>query len=50
MSRKKRFSRLRTDRRRYIGKAQVGNGRLRKKHNIGNIRYGMWKCRKNWMN
>ena len=34
----------------YIGKAQVGNGRLRKKHNIGDIRYGMWKCRKNWMN
>ncbi len=34
---------------RYTEKAQAGNGILRQKHNIGNIRYGMWKCRKNWM-
>ena len=49
MSRKKRSSRFRTDRRRYTEKALAGNGILRQKHNIGNIRYGMWECRKNWM-
>ena len=49
MSRKKRSSRLRTDRRRYIEKVLVGNVRLTQKHNIGNIRYGMWKYRKNLM-
>ena len=49
MSRKKRFSRLRTDSMRYTEKAQAGNGILRQKHNIGNIRYGMWKYRKNLM-
>ena len=48
MSRKKRFSRLRTGSRRYTEKALAGSERLRQKHNIGSIRYGMWKCRKNW--
>lgn len=49
MSRKKRFSRLRIDSMRYTEKVQAGSGRLRQKNNIGNIRYGMWKCRKNLM-
>ena len=41
MSRKKRFSRLRTDSRRYTEKALAGNGRLRQKHNIGSdMAYG----------
>ena len=44
-----RFMRLRTDSMRYTEKALTGNIALRQKHNIGNIRCGMWKCRKNWM-
>ena len=48
MRKKIRFSRLRIDRRRYTDKAQVGNGILRTRNNIVSIRYGMWKCRKNW--
>ena len=47
VSRKKRFSRLRTGRRRYTEKALAGNVALRQKHNIGNIRYGMWEYWKN---
>lgn len=49
MSRKKRFSRLRADRRRYIENALAGNGRLRQKHYIRSIRCGTLACRKNWM-
>ena len=48
MSRKKKFSRLRTDSMRYTEKALAGSGRLRTRNNIVSIRYGMWKCRKNW--
>lgn len=41
---------IRTGRRRYTEKAQAGNAVLRMKSSTGNIRYGMWKCMKNWMN
>lgn len=47
---KERFSRLRTDSMRYTEKTLAGNAVLRTKSSTGNIRYGMWECRKNWTN
>ena len=32
----------------YTEKARAGNGILRTRSSIMSIRYGMWKCRKNW--
>lgn len=49
MRKKIRFSRFRTGRRRYTEKTLTENVALRQKHNTGNIRYGVWKSRKNWM-
>ncbi len=45
----KRFGGLRTDSRRYTEKVLSGNAVLRQMSSIGNIRCGMWECRKNWM-
>ena len=44
------YGRLRTDRRRYTEKVLVGNGILRTRSSIVSTRYGMWECRKNWIN
>ena len=45
-----RIQQMRTGRRRYTEKVLVGNEYKRMKSSTGNIRYGMWKCRKNWTN